>query len=83
MSQGSILGSLKFVVDIGSLKFVLYSEDLSAVTEQHHVDHDIYVDNRKLSDQPSISCIADLITNIENSIGSTNGMPPSTFSSTQ
>ena len=49
-----------------------YTEDLPAVVEQHHVDHDLYADNTQLSDHPSIACISDAVANIENYIMSIN-----------
>ena len=66
--------SIAFVVDcsvprdsvLGPLKCVAYTEDLPTVVEQHHVDHDLYADNTQLSDHPSIACVSDFVTNIEN-----------------
>ena len=47
-----------------------YTDDLPAVVEQHHVDHNLYADNTQLSDYPSIACISDAVANIENCITS-------------
>ena len=63
---------ISFVVDCsilqGSvlvpLKFVAYTEDLPAVVEQHHIDHDLYTDDMQLSEHPSIACVSNAVTNI-------------------
>ena len=72
--------STAFVVDcsvpqglvIGPLKFVVYIEGLPAVVEQHHVDHDLYVDDTQLTDHPSDACFSDAVANIENCLTSIN-----------
>ena len=49
-----------------------YTEDLPAVVEQHHVDHDLYADDTQVSDYPSITCVSDAVANIENFITGIN-----------
>ena len=53
--QGSVLGPLKFMI---------YTKDLPAAVEQHHVDHDLYANDTQLSDHPSITCVVDADANI-------------------
>ena len=72
--------SIAFVVDssvpqgsvLGPLKIVAYTDDLPAVVEQHHVDHDLYADDAQLSDHQSIVCVSDAFANIENCITNIN-----------
>ena len=72
--------SIAFVVDrnvpqgsvLGPVKCVAYTEDLLAVVEQHHVDHDLHADDTQLSDHPSIARFSDAVANIENCITSIN-----------
>ena len=78
--QGESDSSVAYVVDcrvpqgsvLGSLKFLVYTEDLPAMAEQNHVDHDLYADDKQLSDKTSFACVADAVTNIENCITNIN-----------
>ena len=59
VSQGSVLGPLKFVA---------YTEDLPAVVEQHHVVNDLSADDTQLSDHPSIARFSDAVANIRTTL---------------
>ena len=57
--QGSVLRALKFVV---------YTEDLPAVIERYAIEHHLYADDTKFSDDPPITSVAAALSNMEHCI---------------
>ena len=59
VSQGSVLGALKFVT---------YMEDLPAVVQRFAIDHHLYADDTQLSDEPPMTSIVASILNMEHCV---------------
>ena len=53
---------------LGALKFVAYTEDLPAVIRRFVIDHHLYADDTKLSDEPPNTSIAASISNMEHCV---------------
>ena len=48
-----------------ALKFIMYTDDLSAAIEMRNIDHHLYADDGQLSDHPSIATEPVSIHNME------------------
>ena len=53
---------------LGALKFVAYTEDLSAVIQRFVIDHHLCADDTQLSHEPLITSIASSISNMEHCV---------------
>ena len=53
---------------LGALKFLAYTADLPAVIQRFVIDHHLYSDDTKLSDEPPITSIAASISNMEHCV---------------